>query len=140
METQVNAMTPIDLMERLSITAAEVFAVGEEEESDEVKAFKDVLRIIGKAREMPDKITDEKIADMTSLIAEIRDAEPEMCLDIIQKAKVQAREKAERRQIIRTLLDVCEWVVDTDEWQRVDKLIDYLSDYWEIRPTHENLA
>ena len=140
MQTQTtnNTIAPEELMEKLGAIAAEVFAIGIEEETHEIAAFKDVIRIIGKARELPGESVDKALANLTSLITAIRSAEPGKETDVIDGERVREPENGAGAQIIQALVDICEWVNDPDEWHQVDGLINYLEDYWNLKAPAAN--
>lgn len=99
---------------------------------------KDVIRIIGKARELSGESADEALADMASLIAAIRSAKPGKEMDVLDGKRMREPENGAGAQIIQALVDTAEYVNDPDEWHRVDGLINYLEDYWNLKAPAAN--
>lgn len=133
MQVQSKTVAPAELLERLGVVAAEVFAIGIEEESDEIGAFRDVIGIVGRARELPGEAVDKALADMAALIAAMRNAESGKEDSVIKDKRVQPDENDAGKQIIQALVDACEWVNEPDEWHKVDGLIHYLEDFWDLK-------
>jgi len=138
MQEQTQTMTTPELLDKLGVIAAEVYALGFEEDDGQIQAFKNVIGIIGRARELPGDTTEKALADMASLIGAIRNAEPGKEDEAIKDKEAPPREKDAGKQIIQALVDECEWVNDPDEWHKVDDLINYLEDYWDIKNADSN--
>lgn len=133
MQEQEKTMAATELLEKLGLIAAEVFAIGIEEDDDEIKAFKDVIGIAGRARELPGETADKVLADTASLMEAIRNTEPGKEQELITATGKWARErdKDAEKQIIQALTETAELVTQPDERKRIDGLISYLKDYFD---------